>query len=68
MQLLDAVNGLVIRQKKEWGEIVTGFETKSGYLVLDPTGRELYMAVEEGGSTLLRLFLKALRPFEITVY
>ena len=68
MELLDAASGLVISQKKEWGEILTGFETKNKYMVSDSTGRELYMAVEEGGSTLLRFFLKALRPFEINVY
>jgi len=68
MKLLDAVDALVISQKKEWGEILTGFETKNKYLVLDSTGKELYMAVEEGGSALLRFFLKALRPFEINVY
>jgi len=67
MELLDTVSGLVISQRKEWGEIFTGFETKNKYIVLDSTGRELYMAVEEGGSTLLRWFLKALRPFEINV-
>ena len=67
MELLDAVSGLVISQKKEWGEIFTGFETKNKYVVLDSTGRELYIAFEEGGSTLIRLFLKALRPFEIKV-
>ena len=52
MQFLDTVSGLVISQKKEWGEIFTGFETKNKYIVLDSTGRELYMAIEEGGSTL----------------
>ncbi|MFH2011248.1 MAG: phospholipid scramblase-related protein [Pseudomonadota bacterium] len=67
MELLDAVNGLVISQKKEWGEIFTGFETKNKYMVLDSTGSELYMAVEEGGSLLSRWFLRALRPFEINV-
>jgi hypothetical protein len=67
MELLDVVDGLVISQKKEWGEIFTGFETKNKYMVLDSTGRELYMAIEEGGSAILRLFLKALRPFEINV-
>jgi uncharacterized protein YxjI len=67
MRLLEAVDGLVISQKKEWGEILTGFETKNKYIVLDSTGRELYMAVEEGGSVLFRWFLRALRPFEINV-
>ncbi len=67
MQSLDTVSGLVISQKKEWGEIFTGFETKNKYVILDSSGRELYMAVEEGGSVLLRWFLKAWRPFEIHV-
>jgi uncharacterized protein YxjI len=67
MRSLETVNGLVISQKKEWGEIVTGFETKNKYVVLDQSGRELYMAIEEGGSTLARWFLKAWRPFEIHV-
>jgi hypothetical protein len=67
MQSLGPVTGLVISQKKEWGEILTGFETKNKYVVLDQQGNELYLAVEEGGSTLLRWFLKAWRPFEISV-
>jgi len=67
MQSLENVNGLVISQKKEWGEILTGFETKNKYVVLDSSGNELYVAVEEGGSMLLRWFLKAWRPFEIHI-
>jgi len=67
MQLLDTIKGLVISQKKEWGEILTDFETNNRYVVLDPSGRELYMAVEEDGSMFLRFFLKALRPFEINI-
>ena len=63
MHSLETVNGLVISQKKEWGEIVTGFETKNKYVVLDPSGRELYIALEEGGSTLARWFFKAWRLF-----
>jgi uncharacterized protein YxjI len=47
--------------------MLTGFETKNKYVVLDSSGEKLYMAVEEGGSTLLRIFFKALRPFEINV-
>lgn len=67
MERLASVDSLVISQQKEWGEIVTGFETKNQYTVMDPSGQQLYTAVEEDGSTLMRLFLKALRPFEITV-
>ncbi|MBL7032421.1 MAG: scramblase [Nitrospira sp.] len=68
MEYLSSYNGLVVTQKKEWGEILTGFETKNKYVVCDTSGNELFAAVEEGGSTLLRFFLKALRPFEINIY
>lgn len=68
MERLSSLNALIVTQKKEWGEILTGFETKNKYAVLDPSGNELFAAVEEGGSTLLRFFLKALRPFEINIY
>ncbi len=68
MRDLDYLDGLIIRQKKEWAEILTGFETKNRYVVMDTQGRELFMAAEKGGSLLLRWFLKALRPFEIHVF
>ena len=67
METLSSLNGLMIRQQKEWGEIITGFETKNKYVVSDMAGENLYMAAEEPGSVLLRWFLKALRPFTIAV-
>jgi len=45
MEKLLALNGLVISQKKEWGEIVTGFETKNKYAIFDTAGNELYIAI-----------------------
>lgn len=68
MEKLSALNELVVTQQKEWGEILSGFETKNRYVVSDISGNMLYLAAEEGGSMLLRLFLKALRPFTITVW
>jgi len=68
MERLASVEGLVVSQKKEWGEILTGYETRNKYVVLDSMGSELYKVVEEPGSVLARLFLKALRPFEISVF
>jgi uncharacterized protein YxjI len=68
MENLASINALIVSQRKEWGEILTGFEQKNKYAVMDSSGRDLYAAVEEGGSLLLRWFLKALRPFEINVY
>jgi uncharacterized protein YxjI len=67
VERLSSVEGLVVSQKKEWGEILTGFETKNKYVISDSMGNELYRAAEEKGSLLARWFLKALRPFEINV-
>ena len=67
MDRLTSVTGLVVRQHKEWGEILTGFETKNRYTVSDTFGARLYLAAEAAGNTLLRWFLKALRPFTIAV-
>ena len=67
MQKLTATRALVIQQHKEWGEILSGFEVRNRYSVLDADGRELYAAAEVGGSFLTRLFLGRLRPFEIRV-
>jgi hypothetical protein len=62
---------LIIRQQKEWGEILTGFETKNKYDVLDHFSNPLLEAQEDGDSilaTITRLFLKALRPFTIHLF
>ena len=67
MQQLAAVDGLVVSQKKEWGEILTGFETKNKYAILTREGEQLYFAAEEGGSVLWRNLLKSSRPFTIQV-
>ena len=67
MQRLEKTDAMIVQQKKEWGEILTGFETANKYTVLDPNGRELYYAAEVGGSFLSRNFLKSLRPFTIQI-
>ena len=67
MKRLESVSGLAISQKKEWGEILSGFEGRNRYVVSDERGNELFYAVEESGSVLARLFLKAYRPFAIHV-
>lgn len=67
MKTLDALASLstvAIHQKKEWGEIVTGFETRNRYEIADgSSGRTILMAAEEARSLLARWFLKAHRPF-----
>jgi len=65
MEQLQALDSLAVKQKKEMGEILTGFETKNRYSVINPMGSELYFAEEVGGSFLTRTFLKAARPFTI---
>ncbi len=67
MEGLTSLDSFVVRQKKEWGEILSGFETINKYEITDTTGRRLYVAVEESGSLLARWFLRALRPFTVTV-
>ena len=67
MESLAPTSSLVVRQQKEWGEILTGFESKNRYVISDESGRRLYLAAEEPGSMLLRWFLKALRPFTVAV-
>lgn len=67
MELLHNLDTVVIKQQKELGEILTGFETRNRYKVLSKNGSELYSATEEGGSGLARLILKNLRPFEIVL-
>jgi hypothetical protein len=68
---LAGANTLIIRQKKEWGEILTGFETKNRYEVSDHLNNPLMEALEEEGSALTvvtRLLLKALRPFTMHLF
>ena len=67
MHELASANILVVTQKKEWGEILSGFETRNRYVVRSELGNEIYYAAEESGSLLARWFLRALRPFTIVV-
>jgi uncharacterized protein YxjI len=67
MEKLKSIDSLMVSQQKELGEIITGFETKNKYVISDVNGNRLYLAAEEAGSLLLRLFLKALRPFKVVV-
>ena len=67
MKRLESVGGLAVGQQKEWGEILSGFEGRNTYVVSDHRGNELFYAVEETGSVVARIFLKAYRPFSIYV-
>lgn len=64
--LLRDAHALRVRQVKEWGEILTGFEGRNRYEVVGDDGRPLFFAGEVGGGIglfLLRSLLKAKRPF-----
>lgn len=68
---LKEANALMIRQQKEWGEILTDFETRNKYDIMDLWGNPLFRAEEEGGSfftVIIRTMLKALRPFTMDIY
>lgn len=67
MEKLTPLGTLIIQQRREWGEILTGWETKNRYAVMDDAGEEVYVAAEEGGGFFFRIFLKALRPFTIHI-
>ena len=47
MSRLDGTSTLIVAQVKEWGEILSGFEFKNKYRVLDPSGGEVFLAVEK---------------------
>ncbi len=54
-----------VRQVKEWGEVLTDFETRNRYEILADDGTPIGLAAEEGGGIgrfLMRSFLRAARP------
>ena len=62
---------ILIRQKKEWGEILTGFETRNRYVLMTEAGDELGFAAEEGGGmgkAIGRQMLGAARACKIHIY
>jgi hypothetical protein len=68
VEKLEAVSDLVVRQRKELAEIITGFETKNMYSIEDVHGQQLYVAAEASGSTVIRILLRSLRPFTIGIF
>jgi uncharacterized protein YxjI len=66
LAVLQRHRALRVRQTKEWGEILTGFEGRNRYQVVGDDGQTVFIAGEVGsglGLFLLRSFLKASRPF-----
>lgn len=66
MEKLKSLDMVVIKQKVEWLEIFSGYETKNKYSVFDSYSNEIYFAAEKS-SFLSRIFLKALRPLEVHI-
>lgn len=61
---------LVVRQRKDWGEVVTGWEKANRYDVHDASGALLFHATEVNTgalAVLLRLLMRARRPFRMEV-
>ncbi len=63
MELPDKV---IIKQIVEMLEVFSGFETRNRYSVLDESGRQLFYAYEESGTT-ERIFLKNMRALKLHV-
>jgi uncharacterized protein YxjI len=62
---------VLIRQKKEWGEILLGFESKNRFELFDEHGTRLGLAAEEAGgfgAMVGRQFLGHCRKATIHVY
>ena len=71
LEVLASARALKIQQRKEWGEILTGFETTNKYKILDGYGNQIFEAEEEPGSiatVLTRFFLTYLRPFTMSIF
>ena len=62
---------LMVRQAKEWGEILLGFEARNRFHIQDEHGKTLAHAAEEGrglGAILLRNLFGRLRACKIHIY
>ena len=69
MQELENISSLIISQLKEWGEILTDFETKNKYSIQTPEGRELFLAAEDNSRGFLyRILLRHRRGWTIHIY
>jgi uncharacterized protein YxjI len=70
-QLMEQTNEIFIRQVKEWGEILSGFETSNKYKVLNSKGEQVAFLAERGGGIwkfLMRQVFRSHRNLEISVF
>ncbi len=69
--IVDSRSRLLVRQRKEWAEILVDFETRNRYELLDASGRPVgFVAEESGGAGALlgRLFLGSARACTLHVF
>ncbi len=69
--ILGTRSRLLVRQTKEWGEILIGFETRNRFDILDETGAVVGHAAEEAGgfgAMLLRNLLGHCRACKVHLY
>lgn len=68
--LISSSSEFMIKQKKEWLEILSGFESKNNYQIHNAKKEQLGFISEVGTGflkMLSRLFLRSHRPFEIKI-
>lgn len=68
--LIASSNQFYIKQKKEWLEILSGFESKNNYVIYNSQKLQLGYISEQGHGffhLLKRLFLRSHRPFTIVI-
>ena len=63
---MSQVDQLLVKQKVEVLEIMTGFETQNKYKVLNSMGQEVYKAKEKSGCC-TRQCCGPIRPFEMEI-
>lgn len=64
-------NQFIIKQHKELLEILSGFETKNKYLIMDEHKTQLGFIAEQGSGfmrIMKRFFLRSHRPFDISIF
>ena len=69
-ELVNNSNQFMIKQKKEWLEIFSGFETKNTYYIYNSNDDHIGIISEVGKgilNILSRLFLKSHRPFKFKI-
>ncbi|MDC1174549.1 phospholipid scramblase-related protein [Bacteriovoracaceae bacterium] len=70
-EMMESSSEIFIRQIKEWGEILLGFETVNKFEVLNSHGQKIGFLAEEGGGIIrliLRQILRSHRPLNISLF